>query len=126
MALAGANGPRGVNLTVDAASGLPPYEQVREGIRSKVESGALAAGFRLPPVRSLATTLDLAPNTVARAYKELEALGIVETRGRAGTFVAGRGVSQSVRAAAAAYVSSARSLGLSDDEALEAVRRALG
>jgi len=115
-----------VNLTVDAASGLPPYEQVREGIRSKVESGALAAGFRLPPVRSLATTLGLAPNTVARAYKELEALGIVETRGRAGTFVAGRGVSQSVRAAAAAYVSSARSLGLSDDEALEAVRRALG
>lgn len=125
MALARADGPRGVNLTVDAASGVPPYEQVREGIRSQVESGALAAGLRLPPVRSLATTLDLAPNTVARAYKELEALGIVETRGRAGTYVAGRGVLRALQTAAATYVTSARSLGLSDDEALEAVRRAL-
>jgi DNA-binding transcriptional regulator YhcF (GntR family) len=77
-------------------------------------------------VRSLAATLDLAPNTVARAYKELEALGVVETRGRAGTFVAGGGVSSSVRAAASAYVSSVRTLGLDDDEAIEAVRRALG
>ncbi len=115
-----------MNLTVDPTSGVPPYEQVRDGVRSQVESGSLAPGFRLPPVRSLATDLDLAPGTVARAYKELEALGIVETRGRAGTFVSGRGVSSSVRAAATTYVTSARSLGLSDDEALEAVRRALG
>lgn len=115
-----------MNLAVDPASGVPPYEQVREGIRAQVESGSLAPGFRLPPVRSLADALDLAPNTVARAYKELEALGIVETRGRAGTFVAGRGVERSVRSAAATYAASARSLGLSDDEAIEAVRRALG
>ena len=115
-----------MKLVVDPESGVPPYEQVREQIRSQVESGALDPGFRLPPVRSLATSLDLAPNTVARAYKELESLGIVETRGRAGTFVAGRGVSRALRSAAATYVSSARSLGLSDDEALEAVRRALG
>jgi DNA-binding transcriptional regulator YhcF (GntR family) len=115
-----------VRLSLDPASGVPPYEQVRETVRAQVESGALAPGFRLPPVRSLADELDLAPNTVARAYKELEALGIVETRGRAGTFVAGRGVSASVRAAASTYVSTARSLGLTDDEALEGVRRALG
>jgi DNA-binding transcriptional regulator YhcF (GntR family) len=115
-----------VNLSVDAASGVPPYEQVRESIRAQVESGVLAAGHRLPPVRSLAASLDLAPNTVARAYKELEALGVVETRGRAGTFVAGRGVGRSLRAAASAYVATARSLGLSDDEALDAVRRSLG
>lgn len=126
MGVAGADGPRRVRLSVDPASGVPPFEQVREGIRWQVDSGVLEPGFRLPPVRSLATSLDLAANTVARAYKELEALGVVETRGRAGTFVAGRGVERSLRQAASTYVASARALGLSDDEALEAVRRALG
>lgn len=115
-----------MNLSVDDSSGVPPFEQVREGIRAQVDSGSLPPGFRLPPVRALATSLDLAPNTVARAYKELEALGVVETRGRAGTFVAGRGVERSVRTAAASYVASVRALGLDDDEALDAVRRALG
>ena len=115
-----------MRLDVDAASGVPPFEQVREGIRAQVESGQLEPGFRLPPVRALADSLGLAANTVARAYKELEALGVVETRGRAGTFVAGRGVSSAVRSAASSYVASVRTLGLSDDEALDAVRRALG
>ncbi len=115
-----------MNLEVDPDSGVPPYEQVREGIRAQVDAGALAPGQRLPPVRTLAGSLDLATNTVARAYKELEALGVVETRGRAGTFVAGRGVERAVRSAAATYVSSTKALGLRDDEALEAVRRALG
>ncbi|MCW2737467.1 GntR family transcriptional regulator [Nocardioides sp.] len=115
-----------MKLSVDPSTGVPPFEQVREGIRSQVDSGTLEPGFRLPPVRSLATSLDVAANTVARAYKELEALGVVETRGRAGTFVAGRGVSSAVRSAASTYVSSVRSLGLSDDEALDAVRHALG
>lgn len=126
MGVAGADGPRGVRLSVDDSSGVPPFEQVREGIKAQVESGSLEPGFRLPPVRALATSLDLAPNTVARAYKELEVLGVVETRGRAGTFVAGRGVERSVRTAAASYVASVRALGLNDDEALDAVRRALG
>ena len=114
-----------MNLSVDASSGAPPFEQVREGIRAQVDSGELSPGFRLPPVRSLAESLGLAANTVARADKEREALGVVETRGRAGTFVAGSGVSSSVRAAASAYVASVRALGLDDDEALAAVRRAL-
>lgn len=115
-----------MNLTVDPSSGMPPFEQVREGIRAQVESGDLSPGFRLPPVRALADSLGLAANTVARAYKDLEAQGVVETRGRAGTFVAGRGVSSAVRSAASSYVASVRALGLSDEEALDAVRRALG
>ena len=114
-----------MRLSVDPSSGVPPFEQVREGIRAQVDAGTLAPGFRLPPVRSLATDLGLAANTVARAYKELEALGVVETRGRAGTFVAGSGVSSAVRAAASSYVTTVRTLGLDDDEALAAVRRAL-
>lgn len=115
-----------VHLPLDAHSGTPPFEQVRDGIRSQVDDGTLPAGHRLPPVRSLATSLGLAANTVARAYKELESAGVVETRGRAGTFVAGRGRDPAVRSAASAYVTEVRRLGLSDDEALEAVRRALG
>ena len=111
---------------MDPASGVPPFEQVRETIRAQVDAGDLAPGFRLPTVRALADSLGLAANTVARAYKELEALGVVETRGRAGTFIAGRGVSSSARAASSAYVATVRALGLTDDEALEAVRRALG
>lgn len=114
-----------MRLGVDPASGVPPFEQVREAIRSQVDSGALEPGFRLPPVRALAAELDLAANTVARAYKELEALGVVETRGRAGTFVTGRGVERSLREAAAAYAATVRTLGVTDAEALHAVRRAL-
>lgn len=115
-----------MRLTLDPASGVPPFEQVRDGIRAQVDAGALEPGVRLPPVRALAAELDLAANTVARAYKELEALGVVETRGRAGTFVTGRGVQRSLREAASSYVATARSIGVSDAEALEAVRRALG
>ena len=115
-----------MRLTLDPASGVPPFEQVRDGIRAQVDAGALDPGVRLPPVRALAAELDLAANTVARAYKELEALGVVETRGRAGTFVTGRGVQRSLREAASSYVATARSIGVSDAEALEAVRRALG
>lgn len=115
-----------MNLAVDASSGVPPFEQVRDGIRAQVDAGVLEAGLRLPPVRALADELGLAPGTVARAYKELEALGVVETRGRAGTFVTGSGVQRSLREAASSYVTSVRALGLSDDDALDAVRRALG
>jgi len=115
-----------MKLRVDPSSGVPPFEQVREAIRAQVDTGELAPGFRLPPVRTLAESLGLAANTVARAYKELEALGVVETRGRAGTFVAGRGVEASVRAAASSYVATVRQLGLADDAALDAVRRSLG
>lgn len=115
-----------MNLSVDASSGAPPFEQVREGIRAQVDSGELSPGFRLPPVRSLAESLGLAANTVARAYKELEALGVVETRGRAGTFVAGPGISRSLREAASSYAATVRTLGVPEADAVEAVRRALG
>jgi len=114
-----------VNLAVDTSSGVPPFEQVRDGIRAQVDGGILEAGVRLPPVRALADELGLAPGTVARAYKELETLGVVETRGRAGTFVTGSGVQRSLREAASSYAATVRTLGLTDDEALAAVRRAL-
>lgn len=114
-----------LRLTVDHHGPVAPFEQVKSAITAQVDSGELPAGFRLPPVRTLAASLGVAANTVARAYRELEALGVVETRGRAGTFVAGRGTARAAREAAAAYVAAARSLGLDDAEVVELVRRHL-
>jgi DNA-binding transcriptional regulator YhcF (GntR family) len=113
--------------SVDAAGPTPPYEQLRARVLERVASGDLPAGFRLPPVRALAEQLGLAANTVARAYKELEADGIVETRGRGGTLVAAQGdaAQRAVQQAAAEYATKARSLKLTPDEALRIVTAAL-
>lgn len=114
-----------MRIHLDHDSAEPPYEQVRRQITEAVDTGDLAPGEKLPPVRTLAAEVGLAANTVAKAYKELEALGVVATRGRAGTVVLGRGADRSAREAAATYVSTVRTLGLDADEALELVRRAL-
>jgi len=65
-----------------------PYERLRARLLGEMQDGTRPGGSRLPTVRGLAEELGLAPGTVARAYKELEAIGAIETRGRAGTFVA--------------------------------------
>ena len=70
--------------------GPPPYEQVRDRLRERIVRGSLLPGDRIPTVRGLADQLGLAPNTVARAYRELEQTGWLDGRGRAGTFVAAR------------------------------------
>ena len=74
-------------LRIDATSPTPPFEQLRLQIVSRINVGVLVPGTRLPTVRALAADLRLAPNTVARAYKELEEAKLLQTRGRAGTFV---------------------------------------
>ena len=114
-------------VVVDASSPSPPFEQVRDGLASAVRTGKLAAGDRLPTVRKLAADLGLASNTVARAYRELEEAGVVETRGRNGTFVAAHGSDQAmeVALATAAYAKRLRELGVSADEAVTLLRRAL-
>ncbi len=110
-------------ITVDPDAAEAPYEQVREQIRAQVGTGELAPGTKLPPVRRLAGELGLATNTVARAYRELEALGVIETRGRAGSVVSGDGVERAAREAAHEFVARIRALGLGQDEALTLVRR---
>ena len=105
-------------VTIDSLSAEPPYEQVRRQIAHGASSGALAAGHRLPPVRQLAADLGLAVNTVAKAYKALEADGVIETHGRGGTLIATRRISDAeADQAARAYVGVARRQGLSLDEA---------
>jgi DNA-binding transcriptional regulator YhcF (GntR family) len=111
-------------ITVDPNAPEPPYEQVREHVRTQVESGDLAPGTKLPTVRALAADLGLATNTVARAYRELESLGVIETRGRAGSVVTGGGVDRAAREAAHAYAEQLRALGLDEAEGVRLLRRA--
>ncbi len=74
---------------VDPASPVAPFEQVRAQLAAAIEAGELTSEQRLPTVRQLAADLGLAANTVARAYRELELAGLIETQGRHGSFVAG-------------------------------------
>ena len=111
-------------ITLDTSDGDPPYEQIRTQIAAQVASGELSPGTKLPTVRALAETLGIAPNTVARAYRELEHSGVVTTRGRNGTVVNGEGAERAAKEAAASYADVMRSLGVRQDEALELARRA--
>ncbi|MHA7987800.1 GntR family transcriptional regulator [Rathayibacter sp. CAU 1779] len=75
-------------LTIDPSLPTPIYEQLRDQLIAQISAGELVPGDKLPSVRQLANDLDLAPNTVARVYKELEASGYLVTRGRNGTTIA--------------------------------------
>lgn len=114
-------------IILDPVSSLPPFEQIKTQVIRARATGAMPPGHRLPPVRHLAAELGLAPNTVARAYRELEADGIIETRGRQGSFVAGSSdqIDQGAEAARH-YVRETRRLGISPEIALRLVRVELG
>lgn len=113
-------------VQVDPRAAKPLFDQLRTQIIGGVRTGRLAPGARLPTVRELASRLGLAVNTVARAYRELESAGIVETRGRFGTFVATHDPADVAMAAAAqAFAQTARALGIDRAEALRYVHAAL-
>ncbi|MEU9862360.1 GntR family transcriptional regulator [Streptomyces sp. NPDC047971] len=116
-----------LRITVDTDSSTAPYEQLRAQIAERARSGALPVGYKLPTVRGLAQELGLAANTVAKAYKSLEADGVIETRGRNGTFVAAAGdaAERLAASAAAAYAAEAKRLGLTRASAASAVTDAL-
>jgi GntR family transcriptional regulator len=75
-------------LVVDPDSGVAPWRQIHDQLVHLVRAGALPVGSRLPAIRQLAGDLGLAAGTVARAYRELEAGGVLHTARRAGTVVA--------------------------------------
>ncbi len=75
-------------ITVNTASGIPPYEQIRAQFVRMIAAQVLAPGDRLPTIAQLAADLALANGTVARAYRELEREGLIESSRRRGTFVA--------------------------------------
>jgi GntR family transcriptional regulator len=80
-----------MQIHISTADGVPIYLQIVNQVKYLVASGRLAPGDELPPIRVLAERLIVNPNTVARAYRELEAAGVVEKRRTAGTYVSEQG-----------------------------------
>jgi GntR family transcriptional regulator len=80
-----------VQLHISSADGVPIYLQIVNQVKYLVAAGRLSPGDEMPPIRVLAEQLLVNPNTVARAYRELEAAGLVEKRRTAGTYVSDQG-----------------------------------
>lgn len=75
-------------FAMDLRSGVPVYRQLIDQVRAGIASGALVSGDQLPTVRQLAVDLEINPNTVMKAYRELELGGLIETHQGTGTFIA--------------------------------------
>jgi GntR family transcriptional regulator len=88
-------------LTIDPRSGVPIYLQIIEQVKRSVALGVLAPGEQLPTVKQLALDLTVNPNTVARAYRDLERDQVIETSPGRGSFVRANGSTENARAAAA-------------------------
>src|SRR6476661_10303086 len=85
---------RQFEFRLDPASGVPVYRQLIDQVTGGMASGTLAGGDQLPTVRQVAVDLSINPNTVVRAYRELEIRGILETQQGTGTFITHKKVKQ--------------------------------
>ena len=112
---------------LDDSSPVDKNVQLHTQIQDAVKDGTLAAGTKLPTVRALATELGVAPYTIARVYRQLEDLGVLETHGRNGTIVStfGDDSQQQAQLAARTYADRIRALGVSADEGLALAKAAL-
>jgi GntR family transcriptional regulator len=113
-----------------ANDGVPIYLQIVTQVKYLVASGRLAPGEELPPIRTLAEQLGVNPNTVARAYRDLELAGLVAKRRTAGTYVSGAGSPLARRERLKilteridALLAEARQLGVPTDEVIDLLRR---
>lgn len=79
-----------MRISIDARSGVPFYRQIIEQVKFAIARGDLRPGDRLPTVRQLAVDLSINPNTVIRAYRQLEIEGVLDTQQGSGTFVGQR------------------------------------
>ncbi len=113
---------------VDGRSGVPPYLQIVQQVRQALRMGVLAVGDQLPSVREVVAATVVNPNTVLKAYRDLEREGLVEARAGLGTFVRGRppgpppGTHSRLGHSLARWVREARAAGL-DDESIESLLR---
>jgi len=119
-----------MHLRVSPTDGVPIYLQIVNQVKYLVAAGRLAPGEELPPIRTLAERLAINPNTVARAYRELEVAGVVVKRGTTGTFVSASGSplarKERVRILTEridALLAEARQLGFPSDELFDLIRR---
>src|SRR5947209_16265541 len=119
-----------MQLHITTTDGVPPYLQIVNQVKYLVASGRLAPGDELPPIRALAERLLVNPNTVARAYRELEQAGVVTARRTAGTYVSDAGSPLARREClnvltqrVDALLAEARQMNVGTDELLELVRK---
>jgi GntR family transcriptional regulator len=115
------------------SSGVPIYLQLMEQVKHAIETGALRAGDQLPGMRPLAEELVMNPNTVAKAYRELEHEGVIELRHGAGAFVARNPRAKKLadrlpeaQSIVASAVKKVRALGISDEELRRLIEAEMG
>jgi GntR family transcriptional regulator len=117
-----------IRFRVDGRSAAPPYLQIVQQVRQALRMGVLAVGDQLPSVREVVAVTAVNPNTVLKAYRDLEREGLVEARAGQGTFVRALppgpppGTHSRLGRALAVWVRQARADGL-DDEAMESLLR---
>jgi GntR family transcriptional regulator len=119
-----------MQIHISPADGIPIYLQIVNQIKYLVSSGRLAAGEELPAIRTLAEKLVVNPNTVARAYRELEQAGLVLKRRTTGTYVSGLGTRLARRDRVKivtrridALLAEARQMGITLEELMELIRQ---
>ena len=96
-----------MDITINVTDGVPIYRQIVNQVKYLVASGLLQPGEELPPIRTLALQLKVTPNTIVKAYGELETRGVVHKRRGSGTYVSRRASAPGAPGAAAASSSSA-------------------
>jgi len=112
-----------VNFTLDTVSGAPIYRQIIQQIEYAILSGRILPGDRLPTIRSLAVELKTNPNTIAKAYNELEIRGILATQVGSGTYISDKkpvieddGLKRKIREVAGRFIQEMRDLGVEKKE----------
>ncbi|MDR0411541.1 MAG: GntR family transcriptional regulator [Treponema sp.] len=123
-----------LNFSLDAANGVPVYRQIIQQIEYAILSGRLRTGDKLPTIRSLAVALKLNPNTIAKAYGELEIRRILTTQVGSGTYVSDKApllkdavsaeeeLNRKIQEALERFVQEMQRLGVEDRELLDAVK----
>ena len=121
-----------IRFRLDPRSGIVPYRQLVAQVREALASGQSKPGDQLPPVREVVTQITINANTVHRAYRDLEHLGITEAKWGLGTFITSAPISSdlqrdrmSLADRLSAWANDARSAGLSDDEIMTLVSKGL-
>jgi GntR family transcriptional regulator len=115
-----------ITFRLSTHSGVPPYLQIVQQVKQALRMGILQEGDQLPTVKEVVAMIAINPNTVFKAYRELEMLGLVQGRTGSGTFVSGRPVGPppstqaELASGLAPWIEEAREAGL-DDEAIEAL-----
>jgi len=120
--------PKPFQFALDLHSGVPVYRQIIDQVTGGMAAGGLAAGDQLPTVRQLAVDLEINPNTVIRAYRELEIRGVLETHQGTGTFIGTQKVQRDdaerqrrLNQLAGEFAARAGSAGFTLEEVLEAL-----